>query len=172
MKTNIYLKALTSCFLVLTACSLTPRVRAQAGPAGNIGKGRKAYSVPISDKEITFKATLPGLSTASGSYAATIRVKEGGMAKIYYFHDGLAYAYALLPIGRGIDNNSADFTIYQLTQDNGGNESIRELEHVTSDTNETAESVKTQQKLQIKLVSISDPTKGSALVTHDPGKEE
>lgn len=162
MKTNVYLKALAICFVVLTAFSLAPRVRAQAGPAGNIGKGRKAYSVPISDKEIVFKVTLPEVSGTAGPYSATIRVKEGGMAKVMAFHNG--FAYALVPVGRGIDNSSADFTIYELTQDNGGNESIKEIEHVTSGINEVAESVKAQTKLQIKSVSITDSTKDSALV--------
>ena len=154
---HINTKNLGHCFLFLMACALPVSLRAQAASNGQIGKGNKAYSVPISDKEITFRVVLPGVSTAKGPYTATIRVKEGGMAKIAAFKAG--FAYAVVPVANGIDNDSGYFTIYQLTQDDAGNESVKELDHITSGKGQSSESTKTEQKLQIELINVTTPQK-------------
>jgi len=151
LKTNSYSKTLTACFLILIVCSLAPTIRAQADPqTGLIGEGKKAYSIPVSDREIQFKVAI------TGGEDVTIRVKEGGMAKIYAFKAG--FAYAIVPVGRGIDNNSADFSIYRLTQDANGNESIRLLEHVTAGVGGPGFSTPlAEPKLRISLIRISSP---------------
>lgn len=146
--------------LILTACLLPISLPAQVGSNGQIGKGKKAYGVPISDKEITFRVVLPDVMTPKGPYTATVRVKEGAMAKIAAFRAG--FAYAVIPVAQGIDNDSAYFAIYKLTQDDAGNESVIELEHLILNKGETSESTKTQHKIQIELVDISIPKKGPA----------
>jgi hypothetical protein len=114
-------------------------------------KGNKAYGVPVSDRYIHFQVTTP-----SGE-PFVIAVKEGGMAKIGDCKG--EFAYAMIPIVKDIDNKTADFAIYRLAQDKGGNESIQELEHITAGFDEPTYT-KSEPKLQIKLTKI-DPNQSS-----------
>lgn len=113
-----------------------------------IGKGKKAYSVPISDLQIVFEVVLP-----SGE-ETTVLVEEGGMAKVGNLEEGCAYA--LVPKVKDAKKNSAVFTIFRLTQDEGGNESIREVEKVEVGSEE-AVTTKAEPKLKIRVVSINPP---------------
>jgi hypothetical protein len=134
---------LLAAFAVLALC--TP-IFAQSAPDNPpMAKGKKAYSLPISDREIQFQVTVPS------SELFTIRVKEGEMAKVIDFKDG--YAYAMIPVVKDVNNKTADFGIYRLAQDKDGNESISELEHITVNFDEPAQT-KSEPKLQIKLTKI------------------
>lgn len=114
--------------------------------------GKKAYSIPVSKRNVQFQVTTPA------GEPFTLLVQEGGMAKIMDYKDG--YAYALVPIIKGIDNKNCDITVYRLAQDKEGNESIQELEHVTPNFDE-AVSTQAEPRLSIKLISI-DSVSGSA----------
>src|ERR1700732_1765459 len=95
VKTSILWRVFVTLSLVLGLASLANSLWAQADPATGLnGKGKKAYSIPISDKRIQFQVTLPS------GYTATMRVQEGGMAKLLAFNAG--FAYALVPVTRGV----------------------------------------------------------------------
>lgn len=113
-----------------------------------MGKGKKVHSIPISDLQIWFEVVLP-----SGE-ETTVLVEEGGMAKVGNLEEG--YAYALVPTVKDAEKNSASFIIFRLTQDEGGNESIREVEKLEVGSEEAA-TTKTEPKLKIRVVSINLP---------------
>jgi hypothetical protein len=150
VKTSILWRVFVTLSLVLGLASLANSLWAQADPATGLnGKGKKAYSIPISDKRIQFQVTLPS------GYTATMRVQEGGMAKLLAFNAG--FAYALVPVTRGVDNKSCDFSIFQLTQDKDGNESIKMLEHVLADLDGPGMPTKSEPALEIKLTGVTNP---------------
>jgi len=148
LKTVIPKHVVRSLIVFVTLALCTP-VFGQSTPDNPfIAKGKKAYSIPVSDRNIQFQVTVP-----SGDVVVLL-VQEGGMAKIYNSNEG--YSYAMVPIVKDINNKSADFAICRITQDKDGNESIQELEHVTANFNE-ASPTKVEPKLQIKLIKIAPP---------------
>ncbi len=123
-----------------------------------IRKGKKASSVPISDSTLKFEVILPG------EKLATILVREGEMAKIGDLDKG--YAFALVPvINTGKD--SASFNIFRLTQDESGNESVREVERINVRL-ENPVTTNTEPPFRITLLSIEQPT--SSLSPDKPEK--
>jgi hypothetical protein len=77
------------------------------------------------------------------------------MAKLLAFNAG--FAYALVPVTRGVDNKSCDFSMFQLTQDKDGNESIKMLEHVLADLDGPGMPTKSEPALEIKLTGVTNP---------------
>lgn len=126
-------------------------------------KGKKAYSIPVSKRNVQFQVTTPA------GEPFTLLVQEGGMAKVLDYKDG--YAYALVPILKGIDGKSCDIAAYRLTQDKDGNESIQELEHVTPNFDE-AVSTQAEPKLKIKLVPIDSDSASDAARSSTPTNKE
>lgn len=120
---------------------LTPAVRGQAGTYTELNpKGEKADSVPVSDRTILFEVTMP-----TGK-VAKLRIKEGGMAKIGDLEPG--YAYALVPIIKDMSKRVATFTVFQLSQDKQGNESVQQLEQIEVDA---AAPIATRSQPNLKL---------------------
>lgn len=150
-------------FIVFVALGLCTPVFGQSTSDNPVmAKGKKAYSIPVSDRNIQFEVTAP-----SGEIFA-ISVQEGGMAKILDFKDG--YAYALVPIIKDINSKTADFVIYRITQDKDGNESIQELEHINPNF-DTSVTTKAEPKMQVKLFKIDPPTSASSISDNSNQKQ-
>ena len=134
-----------------------PVVWAKAGSYKQLNpKGRKAESLPISDRTIRFEVTMP-----SGNLVK-LRVKEGAMAKVGDLHEG--YAFALVPVIKDMNKQSASFTIFRLTQDQDGNESIRQLQRLEADW-DAPTYTNTDPKFQIRVASTEQPASSLAPAT-------
>ena len=130
------------------ALSLSTAAWAQEGYTKLESKGKKAYSVPVSERTLTFEVTLPEKKSAK------VLVKEGGMAKVGNLDEG--YAFALVPIVKDMAKHTVAFTVFQLTQDEAGNESIRELQRVEASVGADI-FTKTEPSFKIRLLSIDRP---------------
>lgn len=138
-------------FFVL--CSSSP-AWTQTGSYTEINpKGKKAYGIAISDNTLTFEITL-----ASGKIAKML-VREGEMAKFGVLSEG--YAFAFVPVIKDMDKKSARVTILALTQDEKGNEMVRQLEQVDARL-ELAITTNTKPTFQIRLTSIKEARSSSA----------
>lgn len=115
-------------------------------------KGKKATSPPISEYSLMFEITL-----ASGK-SAKLLVREGEMAKIGDV--GEEYAFALVPVIKDRAKKVATFNIFQLTQDESGNEAIREVQRVDARPEATI-STDTNPRLEIRLISMHPPRTAS-----------
>lgn len=86
------------------------------------------------------------------------------MAKIGDLDKG--YAFALVPV-INTGNDSALFNIFRLTQDESGNESVREVERINVRL-ENPVTTNTEPPFRITLLSIEQPT--SSLSPDKPKK--
>ena len=135
--------------VVFLLLSWSSRVHAQTDPTTGLnGKGKKAYSIPISEREIELQITAPP------GKGFTVLVREGGMAKVLALGQG--YAYALVPTVR-MDDKSVDIGIYRLRQDQEGNESLEKVENLIVGS-DGAGSTKAEPKLEIRLNKITNPS--------------
>jgi hypothetical protein len=138
--------------VVFSILLLIPVVSAQEGSYNKIiQQGKKAYSLPVSENTVRFQVLL-----AEGK-TGTLMIQEGGMAKIGDLDQG--YAFALVPTIKDMGKKIASFTIFALTQDDNGNESIRQLQRLDVGSDAPI-SVKTNRPLQIKVLSIEPPKSG------------
>ncbi|HVS89586.1 MAG TPA: hypothetical protein VHF01_15370 [Candidatus Acidoferrum sp.] len=129
--------------------ALSPAARGQAGTYTELNpKGQKAESIPISDRTVLFEVTMP-----SGKIAK-LRIKEGGMAKIGDLEQG--NAFALVPVIKDMQRQTASFTVFQLTQDKQGNESVQQLERVEVDA-AAAIATNAEPKLRLRVISLEEP---------------
>ncbi len=116
-------------------------------------KGQKAESPAISEKTLRFEITL------SSGKLIKLLAKEGAMVKFGDLEEG--YAYALVPVIKDMDKQSAAITVFELTQDEGGNESVRQSQRL--DLNREAPRYSdTEPKFQIRLISTEPPPQASA----------
>lgn len=126
-------------------------------------KGRKAYSTPISERIIRFDVTMP-----SGKQA-NIMGQEGAMVKIGDLNEG--YAYALVPIIKDSNKGAVRFGVFQLSADEQGNESIRQLENLDA-LPLSAITTSSDPRLQITLVSLADNTASGGKVNTNATRSE
>ncbi len=154
MNSKSYLRLLcgfASVFFVL--CSASP-AWTQTGSYTKINpKGKKAYSTPISENTLAFEITLD-----SGKIAKML-IREGEMAKFGDLSEG--YAFALIAVIKDMRKKSARVTIFALTQDEKGNEMVRQLEQVDARL-ESAITTNTKPTFQIRLISIKEARSSSA----------
>jgi len=85
---------------------------------------------------------------------AKLRIKEGGMAKIGDLEQG--NAFALVPLIKDMQRQTASFTVFQLSQDKQGNESVQQLEHVEVDAAAPI-ATNAEPKLRLRVISIEEP---------------
>lgn len=160
MRIKNLLRLLLVAGAALLVWSSTLPAWAQAGSYTKLNpKGREAHSLPISDKTIRFEVTLP-----SGE-VVKLFVQEGGMAKVGNLEEG--YAFALVPVVKDKGKQLASFTVFALSQDEAGNELIRQVERLDADSQAPA-STKTEPKFQLRVISVEEPK--PSLVSRGPTK--
>jgi hypothetical protein len=153
LKINLIERYSLAALMAVGLLLLSPSVRGQAGTYTELNpKGQKADSVSVSDRTVLFEVTMP-----SGK-VAKLRIKEGGMAKIGDLDQG--YAYALVPIIKDVSRRVATFTVFQLSQDKQGNESVHQLEQIEVDAAAVI-ATNSQPELKLKVLSIEQAPQSS-----------
>ena len=155
MKTNIFTKIKQlGHYAALAVMTLTVMVSAQTDPTvGAKGKGQKAYTTPISSKEISLTITLPSNQTIK------LTVQNGAMGKIFV-HEKKTYAYALVPSVKDLNNKIVDVIVYRLKEDKDGNESVQERERIEA-KGDVSIATRTKPSMLIRLVDINQQSGGS-----------
>jgi hypothetical protein len=154
LRINLVERCSLAALVAVGVLLLTPAARGQTGTYTELNpKGQKADSVPVSDRTVLFEVTMP-----SGK-VAKLRAKEGGMAKIGDLDQG--YAYALVPIIKDVPQRVATFTVFRLSQDKQGNESVQQLEQIEVDAAAPI-ATNSEPNLKLKVLNIEQAPQSSS----------
>ena len=148
MKTHARVKILLGMLFSILLCSVQTRAQSTQGSFTKQNpKGKKAYALPMSDRDISLEVTMPNDTVLK------LLLKEGAMAKVGDLDKG--FAYALIPKVTNLTEKTVSTTIYILSQDAEGNESVREIEHLDAGW-QTASRMKAEPQLRIRVLSITE----------------